>query len=356
MGKQIKKEIPEGAFEFQSSGVFEFADSEDKNNFRLTLYDGSVVNHWFWGNMAFDLETMKLAKPKIPVLDSHDTQRRVGIADKASFDGKFELEGKFLSNAIAQEIRKDAAEGYPFEASLYFDPRKTKIEQIAEGVTVTVNGNKLTGPGAVMRKAVILEGSIVTFGALGKTKTVTFEQITEQEINIMSDEKMTKAAFATAHPEIYAATVSEGEANVRAEFGKFCAQFGDDPAFLVEQFKAGVSMTEAIAAENKKLKAQQAERAKNAAGEQQQQQQQQQQQTGEKVDPAVQEFSDQQKPPEKPADEKTNTTEKFMGIARAYAEQHKCKVSEAISKCTVTHRKEHQAMLDENTVVEERRR
>ena len=168
----------------------------------------------------------------------------------------------------------------------------------------------------------------------------------------MSDEKMTKAAFASAHPEIFAEAVSEGEAKARAEFGKFVEQFGDDPAFLVEQFKAGAKLVEAIAAENKKLKAQQSELTKNAAGNQGNQQQQ----TENNVDPAVQEFSDKQKPPEKSADDGTNATEKFMAIARAYAEEHKCKMSDAASSCSVSHRKEYQAMLDENTVTEERLR
>ena len=122
----------------------------------------------------------------------------------------------------------------------------------------------------------------------------------------------------------------------------------------MEQFKAGAKLVDAIAAENKKLKNQQAEMARKAAA-------------GEdtapanspepkKTDPAEQEFSDKQKAPEKPDDDGSNATEKFMAITRKYADTHKCKMSEAVSKCTVTHRKEHQAMLDENTVTEERRR
>jgi len=348
-----QNEIPSEAFKFESVGEIAFAaDDTEKNNFRLTLYNGEIHEHWYWGKMGFDLETMKLAKAKIPVLDHHDRQQRVGVGEKATFDKKFILEGRFLKNPIAQAIRADAIDGFPFECSLFFDSKKTEIDQIGQGQKTEVNGHKFTGPGAIMRNAVIMEGSFVTFGELDKTKAVTFEQLQEQENQNMSDKEMTKTEFAAAHPTIYQEAVSEGEANARAEFGKFCGQFGDDPAFLVEQFKAGASLTDATVAENQKLKAEMAAAAELAA----KKPPEKKGETEEKVDPAAQEFSDNQdkKPPVKSEAGDGDPSEKFMGIAREYAKTHECKLSKAVSFCSVSHPTEHQAMLDANTITKTR--
>ncbi|HOU11458.1 MAG TPA: hypothetical protein PLD68_12300, partial [Clostridiales bacterium] len=101
-----KKSVPAEAFIFNYSGQAQsFADTEggEKNNIRLVLYDGSIVKHWYWGNMAFDLETIRLSKNKIPILVDHRTDLRIGYSTGFSKDGKFVLEGKYLKGSEEAE-------------------------------------------------------------------------------------------------------------------------------------------------------------------------------------------------------------------------------------------------------------
>lgn len=284
---------------FAQGGPVEFADDdqqEEKNRVRLKLYDGSVVKHWFWGNLAFELATMRMRrKTRNPILYSHDTNQRLAYSTSASFDGQFVLEGEFLKKSQkAAEIKQDIAEKFPFEASLRFDMDRSTIVLVKEGESVEVNGHQLKGPGALIKDAMIMEGSVCVFGALKNTKSVIFERA-----NIMpeTETKIESAAmFAEQYPKLHdeivtaakaegmAEGVDKGQKEVRELFAEFAEKFGDDPALCVEQFKASATIEAAVAAQNEKLKAKNKELAEKSA---------QQQQTT-TVDPAVQEFSDTQ--------------------------------------------------------------
>lgn len=279
---------------FTMAGAVEFAaGGEEKESILLTLYDGSIVAHWYWGNLAFELKTMKMAKKRNPILYSHDTSQRIAYSDEATFEDKFTMEGKFLNTPAAMQLKEEMEQGFPFEASLRFDPERTKIERVAEGQEAEVNGRKLKGPGTVMKNAVIMEGSVCVFGALKNTNSEAFEildeekQLSEKE-NIMPAEtetekmELTAETFASEYPELHKevteAAKAEGVKETKELFGKFAEKFGDDPAFCIEQFKAGVSMEQAVETENAKLK-KEAEKKGSAV-----------------VDPAKTEFSDEQQP------------------------------------------------------------
>lgn len=284
---------------FAQGGPVEFTDGEqgeEKNKLRLKLYDGSVVRHWFWGNLAFELTTMRMRrKTRNPILYSHDTNQRLAYSTSASFDGQFVLEGEFLQKSQkAAEIKQDIAEKFPFEASLRFDIDHSNIIFIKEGESVKVNGHQLKGPGALIKDAMIMEGSVCVFGALKNTKSEIFEKEIEMTEE-MAQTEMTAESFATEYPELHseivmaakaegmAEGVAKGEKEVRDSFAQFAEKFGDDPALCVEQFKAGATIEAATAAQNEKLKKENKEIAEKAAA-----------QAKAPVDPAAQEFSDRQ--------------------------------------------------------------
>jgi len=264
-GTVQRQAIPAEAFVCQMAGSASFAEEgEDKNNFRLTLYDGAVVSHWFWGNLAFDLSTMKLEKKKIPVLYKHNEYERIGFSTAASFEGKFVLEGEFLENEKAQTVKRDAKKGFPFEGSLFFDRNKSKLEYIKKGEQVEVNGRVLKGPGTLVTNTVIKEGSFCLFGKMENTVTQVYDKtIADKETNMSEkndpkNKELTVETFGQQYPEIFK-TVSdsaraEGEKAEQERFGKFREKFGDDPAFCLEQFAAGVTLTAAVEAQNAKLK------------------------------------------------------------------------------------------------------
>lgn len=174
-GLSKKTEIPAAAFNFRQGGAVTFSDASNKNRIRLLLYNGTVtMGHWYWGNIAFDLKGMRLAKPKVPILQEH--RDRVGFSTSHKINGQFILEGKFLKNPTAQELRADMQQGFPMQASLRFSPEKSEIEHITEGESVQVNGHTLPGPGTLVRKTVIVEGSLCTFGALNGTESAAFDK------------------------------------------------------------------------------------------------------------------------------------------------------------------------------------
>jgi len=305
----VKPEIMIDPSIFSSHGDIEIFAGEgqtDKNNIRLTLYDGSIVKHWYWGNLAFDLATMKLAKPKIPILDAHNTDRPLGYSINANFEGKFTLDGKFLKNSdIANKRKNELEEGFPYEASLRFDMNKSQIQLVRENETAEVNGRQLAGPGAVIRRAIIMEGSMCVFGALNNCKTENFENVLErfsERNNKMAEViKVTLESFEKDQPEIFKQIFDKGKADgekkERDLFTKLVEACGDDAGLTIEMYKSGKMPEEAMAERNKRL----AEANKKLA-------EQLSKKAAEKVDPAKIEFSDEQKKSaaEKQTEDKTD--------------------------------------------------
>jgi hypothetical protein len=302
---------------FRHLGEISFAkpvekDGDVKNGkFGIVGYSGQIIpQHWYWGNLAFDLGGLQFAKKPTPILEDHLSDKRIGVTVLQEITDKVFVEGVFLGNANAQQLRSDMRDGFPMEASLYVPP--SIIERIEEGESVQVNGHTLNGPGTVFRKATIKEISICTFGADNQTISTAFAESGKQlkftvlndKENIMSD-KMTKEKFAAEYPDLLKEIISETKAGMVQEisaakasgaketrelFGKFAEQFFDDPALCVEQFKAGVALNDAIVAQNAKLKKQLSEKQPPKT-------------PSKKVDPAIQEFSDEQNPPQTPVDE-----------------------------------------------------
>ncbi len=230
---------------------FESGDGSDKQNIRLQLYDGSINNHWYWGNFAFDLDTMKLAKKPTPILIDHDTGQRAGIGRKAVKDNGFALEGRWLqSSKEAQEVREQMQEGFPFEASLRFDPSKAKIVQVGENDTHEINGHTLKGPGTAIYNTRVMEGSIVTFGALVGCSTEVFDNGNNPILGAskMDENKMTldtlKADHTELHDKIFGMGKADGEKLERDLFAAITTAC-PDPALASKCFIEGKTAAEA---------------------------------------------------------------------------------------------------------------
>lgn len=298
---KFRKPAPiEACIFVETEDAVRFADEDRDNEFVIIGYSGEIIpNHWYWGNLAFDLKGIKFAKKNTPVLEEHTSSARIGVTTKQEKYGQVRFEGKFLNNDKAQSLRKDMQDGFPMEASLYIKP--LLIEQVTEGQTAKVNGKILEGPGAVFRKSVIKETSMCLFGADSNTMSKAFADGGKQEIkfevdntkeNQMSEQEqetteLTAEIFAADNPDLYqqitANAKAEGEKKAKELFDKFAEKFGDDPAFIIEQFRSGKTIEEATEEYAKKMKAERdvaIEKANKA--------------TEKKVDPAVAEFSDDQ--------------------------------------------------------------
>lgn len=298
---------PTRACIFNDNAVVTFAEGdgeEKKNTFRIVGYSGGIIkNHWFWGNVAFDLGGMKFAKSRIPVLEEHVRGIRIGFSEKREISDKVIIEGPFLDNDNAQKLRADMLKGFPMEASLLVMP--SSVERVKEDASVEVNGLKLKGPGSIFRKSTIMEVSMCVFGADNQTKSSAYADVENnnvkfnliQENNIMAEQtEITSAeSFAEQYPDIHMEILEnskaegfiEGQQAERDLFAGLQEACGDDHELLVKCHKEGKTAAEAM-----QLRVEKLEKEKTQLGEKVTELQKKK-----PVDPAVTEFTDESTPP-----------------------------------------------------------
>jgi hypothetical protein len=194
-----KKKVPARACEFAVEGHELFLAAEGDGPQRFTILAKSpapVLNHWWWGNLAIDLAGIK-GKSKIPILVDHDVSQRIGVSDSRSVDKSgLTLSGTFLKNsALAQQVRNESRDGFPWEASVRLFP--TKIEVLREGAQAEVNGLMVQGPGHIFRNSELRETSFTALGADSNTSAAALSD-TSPELEVefcdtaTAEEPMTK--------------------------------------------------------------------------------------------------------------------------------------------------------------------
>ena len=318
--QNLKTEAPQTACIFNDHKNIAFVDAEKSNEFAIVGYSGGIIkDHWWWGNVAFDLTGMKFAKKTTPVLEEHFTTKRLGFSTDQKITNQVEVKGKFLGNEGAQQLKADMKAGFPMEASLYVPP--TSIEFVKDGESVQVNGQNLKGPGAVFRKSTVKEVSMCVFGADANARSKAFNANEKNiKFNLIEGKKamaekqenqMSVDILKTDHADVYDQVFVDGKAagekaerDLFSELQKVC---GDDDQLLVESYIEGrtteaalMAKNEKLAAENKKLQ-DQAAAARPAAPA--------------KTEPADIEFSD-DGPGKKPDPAKSdveNWTDEFTG-------------------------------------------
>jgi len=243
--KMTKNEkIPKGALclvDPECQSTIELKDKgEDKTpQLNMVLYSGKVIKgHWWWGDLAIDINGVSLSKSKLPLLESHDTARKVGFTNKVKFDDNKIVVGPegvtFVKTPTADEFIDLSRQGFPFEASLRGKP--SVIQRLMEKEVAEVNGFKMKGPGTIWRKMVLEEGSICVFGYDSKTSASAFSkeevelEIEElasiggvnepkEDINSRKEVKnMDRDRFIKEQPELYKEIVAEGRTEAEGEF------------------------------------------------------------------------------------------------------------------------------------------
>lgn len=326
---------------FNDNAEVTFAqDDGDKkgDHFRIVGYSGGIIkDHWFWGNVGFDLDGMKFVKSRTPVLEEHFQQSRIGFTTKQDIIDKVIVEGPFLDNENAQKLSADIQKGFPMEASLFVEP--SVIEHIKEGETTKVNGNLLKGPGTVFRKSMIWEVSMCVFGADSKTRSSVYADSDNKKIkfNLVQENKImakettiteitSAEVFAQLYPEFHseiftagktdgiAEGLTEGQKTKRALFAALKDACGDDHELLIQCYSENKTAAEAM-----KLHVEKLEKEKTQLGEKVTELRKQKP----AVEAARTEFTDESTPPgkeeEETGDEKT-WKEEFVGSKDLQAE------------------------------------
>lgn len=133
-------------------------------SFTSTFYTGGPLNVGGYDMpVVVDLAGLKNGKVLVANLD-HDASKRVGNFQVAN-DGR-QLVASGVANAATaarDEVINSAADGYQWQASLEVAPQK--IEQLAKGKTVEVNGQQVTGPAYITREGTLKGFAFVSHGA-----------------------------------------------------------------------------------------------------------------------------------------------------------------------------------------------
>lgn len=194
MKKEVQK-LPKGALRFVETGqgCHAFAETNEDKTPRLNMvaYSGKPIKgHWYWGDLVFALDGIRMAAPKIPVLEEHWTDQRIGFTSKLLIDNESGVrvdpdKTSFLDNDVANRFIKDSSEGFPFQSSVYIKPEK--IQRLSEKEEIEVNGYKFKGPGTVFLKSEIKEVSVCVFGWDSKTQSSAFSRTETEEVEFFSE-------------------------------------------------------------------------------------------------------------------------------------------------------------------------
>lgn len=190
-----KQKIPNGALLLAATDCHAFADGEEgKKKLRLVVYSGGVIKgHWWWGNLAIDLEGVKFDRNKYPVLENHRTDMKLGFSKRPIVDGSISLDPDttvFVDTEESREFQKLSSEGFPYQASMYALP--SSVERVSEGETADVNGFKFKGPGSIWRKCLYQEASACVFGWDNNTEARAFSKEIEIEYEEIGREVIEK--------------------------------------------------------------------------------------------------------------------------------------------------------------------
>ena len=179
------KQTPRNALNLQAGKdfhvTFQRGEDEDKEKgrnsytFEMVGYSGGVIaNHWYWGNLAFDLSGMEVLGDKTPILFRHDDTRPMGFSTNPSVvDNQLvftDADTTLLqNNDDVDDFLNNSSQGMPYQASVGINP--SSIEFVGEGQTVEVNGQSYDNLDTVMRAWGLRECSICMFGADSNTSS-----------------------------------------------------------------------------------------------------------------------------------------------------------------------------------------
>ncbi len=249
-----KLEIPKGALCFKNDPD---SASVSGDKIEMISLSGNPISHYYWGNCAFDLSGMVAKAGKYPILHQHWSDEKVGFSGKPVVDGnKLKVvDGKFVDTEIAQEVKKLSNEGFPYQASIRFEP--LVVERFKEKETIELNGTKIKGPGTIFRKWIYIESSVCVFGQDSGTSTRAFDEdeklsIEVEEVgNINSKEKevvlVDLKQFKKEHPDL----AKEFSAEIAGAFKADQKKLSDKIVDLEKKLSAKEGESDSLTALNK---------------------------------------------------------------------------------------------------------
>ena len=178
--------------------------------FELVGYTGRAIRQsWSRNPLVVDLAGMDTSG-NVAVMYGHDysLEAAIGQADRKDNSGQdLIVAGDVIGDGpLVDRVLGYARRGWKFQASIGADVNR--IENIAPGEAVTVNGREFTGPISVVRASTLREVSVVLFGADANTSAAIAAEAKEDEL--MAD-------HASETPDVDQPVAAEATASVAVE-------------------------------------------------------------------------------------------------------------------------------------------
>jgi hypothetical protein len=201
--------IPKKALCFEAPEISIQLSETEEPKMNMVGYSGGVIKkHWYWGDLAIDLDGVKFTKAKYPILENHWTDQKIAFTSKLKKeDGKLVVDPDattFLDTKYAQEFIANSKKGFPYQASISIEP--SRVQRLGEKEEAEVNGFKLKGPGSIIRECEFKEVSVCVFGYDSNTSAAAFaEEVDvdfELETHVEVKETMDLKELKEKHPEL----------------------------------------------------------------------------------------------------------------------------------------------------------
>ncbi len=235
-----KKKISRNALYFSDIGCFalleeqQSEESSKKLKLNMKVYSGAVIkNHWYWGDLVIDLTGIEAQGDKFPILENHDTSRKIGFSGKPIISNEGVLidpETAFIVDTpAANEFSSLSKQGFPFQSSISISP--ISIERLDDDVETMVNGYSFKGPGTIIRKSLYKEASVCVFGWDENTSSSVSEMVNKsnEEIELSFNEvhkrkeddvNMDIAELKDKYPDLVKAIQEEVKTELSKEISK----------------------------------------------------------------------------------------------------------------------------------------
>lgn len=215
--------------------TFEDGDSppaKKARRFKMIANTGKPVMTPF-GKVVFDLQGLE-APAVHPILLNHDQSRIGGMSDKVAIGDSLEVEGVLFDNPTGHEIGNLSDQDFPWQASMHVEVGELEI--LLKDEKLSVNNREVVGPMIVARQNRLKENSFCALGADDDTAAVALSDGPTIELP-------PKTAEGGMSEEVAPATVVE-----------LTNAFPDEDKFVLDQLKAGHTLSQAHGDYNKVLK------------------------------------------------------------------------------------------------------
>jgi hypothetical protein len=189
--KTQRRDVPEAALTFKASD-FGFTTADESGRVRMLARSSQPIDHWFWGRIVHDLAGVN-HKDRIVLDYNHDPDQIIGYLDQFQVtDEGLEATGRLVSftdGDRAAEITHKSSQGVPYEASINFGGSGIKLEEVADGDNVLVNGYQFDGPGVVVREWPFRGCAVCPYGADENTESEVFRNGDNVVVEVLTGEE-----------------------------------------------------------------------------------------------------------------------------------------------------------------------